>query len=504
MAMSATNSYCKRLGIEVPLLEVAKDSPDANWYSLLIVALLERGEPITLEEAARRFEEAGVAPAGHALDSLKRCRPARPPVYRDGDHYALDAHDAEADLWAFRLGLRPAKAAPRPAVPPAPIALPNPDQALTVAFLDEAWREGIPRDWSAQRIAVCVLDAHGGTMSPDDVLAFVKVRGRWSMLSADSSKYWRRGSAIQVRDDGLWDLDLEHETARSARRAARERVELVRRWAQMRPDPAVMEANQRRFEREREANAELLAGMARVLVHAFPVEMPEAVVLLDIGRREIATLVGEEIDRVGERLVRYEIIAAVRVREVLRSLNFEPGERRLAELGPPQKTRQLNRQGRTLRITTPLLIMGSCGISHPLGDAAILRQYLADGEDTKLRRRLEADAKALHALYQYGRLHGAVRLRWGFLDEMIPAPWVHRDESRLYNLMQKAHALQRPLEVVVGSSPGWTDPWSRVQRAYVKREESRWRSWLVDEEGQEIHEAEVQMARLAGGDPETP
>jgi hypothetical protein len=46
-----------------------------------------------------------------------------------------------------------------------------------------------------------------------------------------------------------------------------------------------------------------------------------------------------------------------------------------------------------------------------------------------LHRRLEADAKALLALYQYGRLHGAVRLRWGFLDEMIPAPWVHRDED---------------------------------------------------------------------------
>ena len=387
--MSATNSYCERLGIKVPRLEVAKNSPDANCYSLLIVALLERGEPITLKEAARRFEEAGVARADYALSSLKRCRPGRPPIYRDGDLYALDPHDAVVDLWAFRLGLRPAKAAPRPVVPSVPIPLPNPDQALTVAFLDEAWREGIPSGWSAQRIAVSVLDAHGGTMSPDDVLAFVKARSRWSMLSADSSKYWRRGSAI-------------------------------------------------------------------------------------------------------------------RVREMLRNLGFEHGERRLAELGPPQKTRQLNRRGRTLKITTPLLIMGSCGISRPLGDAAILRRYLVAGEDTKLRRRLEADAKALYALYQYGRLHGAVRLCWGFLDAMIPAPWVHRDEPRLYGLMQKAHALQRPLEVVVGSAPGWTDPWSRVQRAYVERDESRWRSWLVDEEGQEIHETEVQLARLTGGDPETP
>jgi hypothetical protein len=61
--MNPTNAYCEALGIQAPRLEVARQSPDANYYSLLIVALLERGEPITLEEAARRFEEAGVAPA---------------------------------------------------------------------------------------------------------------------------------------------------------------------------------------------------------------------------------------------------------------------------------------------------------------------------------------------------------------------------------------------------------------------------------------------------------
>ena len=85
------------------------------------------------------------------------------------------------------------------------------------------------------------------------------------------------------------------------------------------------------------------------------------------------------------------------------------------ELGPPQKTRQLNRRGRKLQITTRLLVHGSCGITRPFGDERVLRGYLREGRDAKLRRRLAADAKSLFALYQYGRLHGAVRLRWGFL-----------------------------------------------------------------------------------------
>jgi hypothetical protein len=126
--VSESNPYCARLGIEVPRLEAAKNSPDANYYSLLIVALLERGAPITLQEAAKRFEEAGVAPAGSALDSLKRCKPGRPPIYRDGDLYALDAHDDETDFWVFRLGLRPPHAAPVQPVRAAAAPLPSSDQ----------------------------------------------------------------------------------------------------------------------------------------------------------------------------------------------------------------------------------------------------------------------------------------------------------------------------------------------------------------------------------------
>lgn len=493
--MSATNPYCETLGIQVPRLEAVTNSPDANYYSLLIVALLERGEPITLEEAAERFEEAGVAAADRALASLKRCKPGRPPIYRDGELYALDPHDHEADLWAFRLGLRPARAAALRLVRPDPGPLPSPDEPLTVAQLDEAWREPVPSNWSAQRLAVCVLDAHGEAMRPEDVLAFVGARSQWSLLSEDSARYWRRGAAIRVRDDGSWELDPGHDAVRSARRAVRERIAMVRHWAQMRPDPAVLEANRQRFEREREANAERLARMRRVVIHAFPANEPEVVVLLDVARREISTFMSERIGEAKEMLLDYDIIAAVEVRSLLRALNIEPGARRLAELAPPQKTRRLNKRGRTLKITTSLLVQGSCGISRPFGDEGVLGGYLRDGDYAKLRRRLEADAKSVFALYQYGRLHGAVRLRWGFLDEMLPAPWVHRDEPTLYDLMKRAHELRVPLEVVVGSAPGWADPWSRVQQWWVERE--GWRSWLVDDQDHVIDEADVQLARLA-------
>lgn len=202
------------------------------------------------------------------------------------------------------------------------------------------------------------------------------------------------------------------------------------------------------------------------------------------------------MQRAGDRLKDYDIIVGLEIRNLLQAIGFDSGQRRLAELGATQKSRQINRRGRTLKITTDLLIRGSCGISNPFGDKAKTLAYLRDGQETRFRRRLEADAKALLAFYQYGRLHGHVRLRWGFLDETLPAPWVHRDERGLYDLLKRASACDSPLEVVVGSPPGWEDPWSRARLVYVRKDADGWRYTLVDGEGFPIYEPEVQVARL--------
>jgi hypothetical protein len=496
--MSRPNPYCKALAIPVPSLERARESPDANSYSLLIVVLLERGGPVTLEEAALRFEQAGVAPAPEALRSLKRCRPGRSPIYRHGDLYELDPHDDEAGLWAFRLGLCPAKtlAPPGPRVVRGP--LPDPDAPLTVAALDEAWRGGLDSSWSAQRLAICVLDAHSGVMKALDVRAFVASRTRWSLLSAGSARYWRQGAPVWAHEDGTWRLDAAHAAVRSARAAVRARLEVVRRHANRLPDPAVAEAAQRERAREHGANAARLAGMSRVLLHAFPAARPQALTLLDVRRRILTTLLGDELANAATLLAGYDLIAAVQVRELLRTLGFDPGERRLGELGPPQKTMTIDQRGRALKLSMDLLVQGSCGISRPFGPIGALGNYLRRGEQAKLRRRLEADAKALHALYQYGRLHGCVRVRWGFLDEMIRVPWVHPDEPGLHQLMTRAADLGVPLEVVANRAPGWESPWSRGELAHVVTGEPAWQLALVDVRGLEIDRDDVQLARIPG------
>lgn len=496
--MNTGNIYCDALGIAVPSVEKAAQSRDANYYALLIAVVLEHGGPVSLDQAAQRMAAAGVGDAESVLDSLKRCRPARPPIYRNGDVYELDPHNDEADLWAFRLGLRPPKTPPLRVIESETERepLPGTEEPLTIDELAEAWQRYIPTGFSAQRLAVSVLDAHGRPMKPEDVVAHVEARTNWRQLSVGVAQHWGSNAAVCVREDGLWELRTEHDAVRSARRAVRALIETERRSVCRQPDRTVLEAARERWEREKEAHAEQLEMLRRVLIYAFPADRPEAIVLINVNRRQIETFLGAQMDQVVERLTDYDAIAGLDVRNLLRTLNVDSGARHLHELGPSQKTRKLNRRGRTLKITTELLIRGSCGISRPFGDKAKMLAYLRQGQETKFQRRMEADAKSLLALYQYGHLHHNLRLRWGFLDETLPAPWVHHDERSLYDLMRRSNELDVPLEIVVGSTPGWVDPWSRARLARARRDTSGWRYELFDEDGYHIYEPEVRAARL--------
>ncbi len=491
------NAYCEVLGIDVPDLVQVKDHREANIYALLLIALVERGEAMTLAEVAERFEAAGIAPADQALRSLKRCKPGRPPVYRDGDYYALDPHSRELDLWVFRLGLRPQRVPHLTIVRPEPPPRRTAEQPLTVNELDQAWTEANLHGWSAQRLALAVLDAHGRSMKPEDVIGFVSARTQWHLLRHSAGQFGRRGAAVQICDDGAWEARRDHPALFSARTAVRELIQIRSDRDARREDPVVIVARAQ-FVKDRAAKRAAEASRLRhLLVRGFPDSAPKVVAIADVGERSTTTFFSESFDELRERIVEYDIVGAIDVRRLLRVLDIQVDRQRLADLGPPQKTRRLNRQGRTLTITTAMLIQGSCGIARAFGDPDKLQNYLRNGQTTKLVRRLEADLKSLVAYYEYSRLHGMVRLRWGFLDEMIPAPWCDHDEPRLYHLKQEAQDKGRLLEVVVGSAPGWAAPWTRGRLCRLLPGRTRYAPCIVDEDGFVVEDADVQRARLS-------
>lgn len=490
-----TNLYCRSARIDVPSLAGVKGHREAGPYSLLLVALLEAGGPLTLDEVADRFARAGIASSEKALKSLKRCRPARPPVYREGDLYHLDPHDDELHLWLFRLDLRPPSAPALKVVQPEPAPLPGPKVALKPGEIQEAFRHRNLRAWSSQRLALAVLDAHGPRLEPGRVMQILDelTDDHGLRLTVDFN---RRGGAVRAQADGTWEMDAGHAALPSARRAVREQLTRARRDKERGQDPVQIKARAKDNERRAAARAVQLARLRRVLVYGYPAGKPRAVVLLDIGRRELQTFFEADFAAVRERLAGYDYIAGLGVRALLRALEFDSGERRLGELGPPQKTVKLNRAGRTLTLTPELLIQGSCGIGKPFGDPRKTAAYLEKGETGRLKRRLESDAKSLFALYSYGMLHHVVRLTWGFLDMHFPAHWAHVDEPGLRGILREAFRTGRDLEVVAGSAPGWKNPWARARRCRVYGDERSYRYMLADEDGRAIFDDEVQLVRF--------
>ncbi|MFZ5891942.1 MAG: hypothetical protein ACOY0T_12880 [Myxococcota bacterium] len=126
-------------------------------------------------------------------------------------------------------------------------------------------------------------------MQPTDVVSFVNEQTKWHVLMEPQAQFGRRGCPVAVLDDGRWVI-AEH------------------------------------------AESEL-ASKRRALLVGHPAKSPRAATLLDVGARTIETFLDDELAVLRERLKSYEVIGAVDVR----ALSFEPGTRRLAELGPPQK-----------------------------------------------------------------------------------------------------------------------------------------------------------------------
>ena len=209
----------------------------------------------------------------------------------------------------------------------------------------------------------------------------------------------------------------------------------------------------------------------RVLVHGFQVDdKTVGITLLDLDQRLLSTVFGEELSTIAARLRDYTVIVGLRPRDFLLELGINDMVAwRLIDLAHHPKTKQLNKRGRKLTISTEMLITSSTGISKPLGDPKKMREYWVKGKKGMLAKRMESDAKSLYAFYRYGALHNGIRLQWGFLSESYLAEWSVPGEPSLYAVLKERLTSGEPIEYVRGTAPGWTDPWSRSQRGIVKQ-----------------------------------
>lgn len=235
----------------------------------------------------------------------------------------------------------------------------------------------------------------------------------------------------------------------------------------------------------------------RAIIHGFYVDKQlVAVTLLDMDQRSIETSHSESVLLVANQLSQYSVLIGLNPRRLLNQLGINDVlPWRLIDLAHHPKSKQINKSGRKLAITTEMLITSSTGISRPLGDSVKMHDYYLKGKQGALTKRLESDAKSLFAFYSYGSLHNGIRLRWGFLSEGYSTEWGVPGEPSLYTFVKQKMTTGEPFEFVRGTAPGWSEPWSRGKIGVVKAINYRDVELQIDEERVVIPREEFQAVR---------
>ncbi|MGK3964092.1 hypothetical protein WMF38_07915 [Sorangium sp. So ce118] len=399
---------------------------------------------------------------------------------------------------------------PAPQLPKAVLLVPGDDVPLSTEEVEAAFRDRSVTSLPWIQQAAAVLDARRTPMTAEEIESFL------AGLTTHREKLGPRNRP------GTSDLFLTDEDGRLTLNPVAPGLVAMRRAVRGLP-PAVLVQRSRsqptaweegcvvrrvKPDAEGRRNAEIaeIARMARrAVLRVVPsAEDPRAVAMLDVGQRSIQTFIGRNVAELAGLLERFDVIAGLRVHDMLHALGFDADRCRVVELEPPQKSRRLNRAGRTLQITPELLIAGTTRIRRPLGEPERAMRYLSEGDHRRLARRIESDVKALHALYRYGVLHGAVRLRWGFVDEMLATDWALPGDVSLRQQLKSAYDKDAVVDLVVGVAPGWADPWWQARR--VRIVDVRFPEVVMtrNERGEKLPVAthEIQAIRLAPEDTE--
>ncbi len=490
-----------------PRLAEAAMRPGASLFKLLQIALLEQGTAMEVAEIAERLDALGVTSTRTDLPTaLVKAWHGLPPVRRQLDgRLAIDVEYRWLRHIPRQLGLVPelvttaTKVAEQSPVSPPPSVPISPDECAALLACN-----GLA-SLSDVRVVAAILEAHGSPMTLSAINALLVAatggRGKRSPIAAERLHNWRE-QLVQVQPESSLRLSDDPGLLMGMRAAVRVRAYvLLREQEQKRRTAAWRSSLQVPSPQAVHAETAAATPLRTLVVRAYPDKgTPQALSVLDIAAHSITTVIAASVPAMAALLERADLIVGLEPDRTLAALGLE---RRCADLTRHARTRRLNRQGRTLRITTAQLISASVGISRPLYVASTMRAYLAEGRETALRRRLESDVKALAAFYRYGRLHGGVRLRWGFLDESRPVEWPGSPGDTLHTIVAAAKAINAPIDIVTGSAPGWAEPWSRAVRGQPTIDYHVLR--LLTMQGQQVFERnEIQAARLCTPDLQGP
>lgn len=419
------NKYCDKIGMPAPRVEDFAAKKNVKLFHLVIIALLERGGPMTLDEIADRLEDADVfPPSGDWETSIVKGWKGREFLYRDPDgRFCLNVDSDELDLLLFGIGARKPRHEPEPE-----LRLPGPDVPLTQREVEAAVRGGC-RQLTPLRQAAAVLDAFNRVMTAAEIETYLSSLNsyRWR-ISAETPRFWR-SPMIVVKGDGRLELNRNDPDVFGMRQAVRD---LARRGLKQQQDKERMERIAAKNREREESETVKAAALRRAIVHSAE---PGVVGILNADGGPIRVVRGTDISNALED---FDVLAGLNIRDLLYSLKLDVERWRLADLKAPRKSVHLGTK--VVKVTAEMFIRSSLGIRKPL-----------------IGRR-EEDLRTLQTYYRYGVLHRQVRLKWRHYDELYPVEWAVPGDPTMSDLLGWAKQHGQKLDVVLAPFSGLKDP----------------------------------------------
>jgi hypothetical protein len=468
LSSSATsNRYCQHLGIAVPRIEDVAGRSEVTLSQLVVVALLERGGPMTVDEIALRLDRAAL-PARLArpdfVTAVKKAWHGQPPLVRDGDALALDLLSSEFRHIEFVAGLRPSMA-PRG---PGDFRLPDDDEPLSEAEVTAAFSGRSLQVYSSLRRAAAVLEAWGSPQSLDDVDARLRSLTDYAGHLDETTVGAWRSDLVAVDPDGSLRLNPASSQLGPCRRDIRRMAAPRLRASADRRELAVwrLERERQRVEEER-GLMEQARRSRRALLHVVPPGQPaRAAAVVDLDSRDVQVFMGDNLLALAARLEDFDFLTGVDLRISLRALGLDPERWLFAELRPVQRTfRPAERS--PVPVTLPAVVQATTGVARVPADAATWGRLLDPKRLQDVAGRLAAEARALCLLYEYGALHGGVRVRSRPGDRLLPVAWGLRGDPDMHSVLDAAMRARVPVDLVIGAPPDSADPWKYVVHADI-------------------------------------
>ncbi|MEW6278322.1 MAG: hypothetical protein AB1758_06855 [Candidatus Eremiobacterota bacterium] len=403
-----------------------------NLRQLMLLALRERGGPMTMEEVAERLTGAG-AVLPHGITSLRKAWRKAPPIRETLDgRLELDPDHPEYPMADFTI-----KEALRPPLPQHPPREPVPDGPFTRGELDLLARYEVSRSQlSRRRLATVILEVLGGEAEEEAVrqeLALLGHKGGFTLDSVLGPVVGRQGSRLVLHPERAEIIHIRR---------------VVRKWLSQRPktvtasspSPELLAERESRRQETRAWFHEACRAVIRLVFHG----KEAAGCLLRQPEHQVVRFLPQQRASLQEALAGLDVVVGLAPRDDYERLGLERGARRFVDLSLPW--RELSdyefRIEEFLRMTVP--------VQQPLASLAELREWWEAGQWDAFFGRLEQDLEVLNAYYRYGVLHEGVRFH--YLQDgprLLGVQWNLGHEPTLRETLERAASGGRPVRLAV-------------------------------------------------------